>query len=328
MPAMPRSEGGVTRADWLAGGIGYIEVIGFPPLQIFKPALDRAMSALKGSKALIIDVRRNGGGSPEAVAYLASYLVAADRPVPINVIVSRVPKANDFTRQSYASVPTPVSFAGVPVYVLTSNLTFSGGEEFAYDVQALKLGTIVGEVTGGGANPTRPVEIGHGMVATIPFGRAENPVTKSNWEGRGVQPDESVPAKDALRVALERLGQPPATEISAASLEQVFELRSAPMAGSEAALRRLIAGLASGTPDYSAMTPEFADLTAKQLPQLKSLVSPLGEIQSIRFRGPDMIGGDEYEIAFANGLRVMGIAMTADGKIIGASAPMVPPPEM
>ena len=131
----PRAEAGITRADRLAGGIGYIEVIGFPPLQPFKQVLNKAMSSLAGSRALIIDDRRNGGGSPESVAYLVSFLVAPGRP--INDIVSRVANTVTFTRESYRSVPTPINFAKVPVFVLTSKDTFSGGEEFAYDVQAL-----------------------------------------------------------------------------------------------------------------------------------------------------------------------------------------------
>lgn len=154
-PAIPVSEEGVTRADRLPGGIGYIEVVQFPPPQAFKPVVDQAMSALKGSRGLIIDVRRNGGGSPESVAYLVSYLVKERRP--LSTIISRNPKTKDFTRQAFSSMPTPVSFADVPVYVLTSKNTFSGGEDFAYTAQAFKRGTIVGEVTGGGANPTGPL---------------------------------------------------------------------------------------------------------------------------------------------------------------------------
>ena len=76
---MPPMEAGVVRADKLAGGIGYIEVVAFPPPAAFKPALDRAMAGLAGSKALIIDVRRNTGGAPPAVAYLVSYLLAGDQ---------------------------------------------------------------------------------------------------------------------------------------------------------------------------------------------------------------------------------------------------------
>lgn len=178
--AMPRSEAGVVRADRLAGDVGYIEVIGFPPLPAFKPILDKAMSALKGSHALIIDARRNMGGSPDAVGYFVSYLIPPDRSIEINDIVSRVPKTKTFDRKKFDSEPTAVNFANIPVYVLTSKNTFSGGEEFAYDVQTHKLGKIVGEITGGGANPTGPADLGHGFVATIPWGRAENPVTKTN----------------------------------------------------------------------------------------------------------------------------------------------------
>jgi Peptidase family S41/N-terminal domain of Peptidase_S41 in eukaryotic IRBP len=320
--AIPPDEAGVVRADRLAGGIGYIEVVGFPPPGDFKPALDRAMSALKDSRALIVDVRRNGGGVPESAAYLVSYLVEPGRPV--SAIVARVPKTIRFTRESLSSVPTPVSFAGVPVYVLTSRETFSGGEDFAYAVQALGRGTIVGEVTGGGANPTGPVDLGHGVVASIPFGRSENPVTKTNWEGRGVQPAVAVPASDALRVALQKAGQEGAGEIEAASLERVFEPRSTAQPGYETAMRRLIAGFISGQPDYSIMEPEFADQTRRDLPRLHADLAPLGELRSVRFRRP-MMGGDEFELTFANGMRWMPIVLDSNGKIVATLPPIEPP---
>jgi hypothetical protein len=204
----PRPPGAVARPKKLPSGIGYVEVVSFPPLNEFKPVLDGAMEALKGSGVLVIDVRQNGGGSPESVAYLVSYLVRGDRP--LSAIISRVPKTWQFTRQTFSSVSTPVSFADIPVYVLTSKETFSGGEDFAYTTQALKRGIIVGEVTGGGANPASPVDLGHGLIAIIPFGRSENPITKTNWEGRGVQPDFTVPAKDALSHVLRKLRNRPA----------------------------------------------------------------------------------------------------------------------
>lgn len=316
---MPRAEAGVTRADRLAGNVGYIEVIGFPPLPAFKPTIDKAMLALKGSRALIIDDRRNGGGSPDAVAYLVSFLVPPDRPIAINDIVAREPKTNKFKRDKFSSQRTPVSFANVPVYVLTSKDTFSGGEELAYDVQTHKLGKIVGEVTGGGANPTGPVELGHGLVAMIPFGRAENPVTKTNWEGRGVQPDLPVSAQDALKVALQKLGRNPATEIASASVKQVFAPRTTPLPASEAAARRFIAGIASGKPDYASMTPEFASFNREHLPMLRqSMLLPLGELRSIKFEDVGPMGGDEYRASFAKGAIIVAISLDAEGKVDGA----------
>jgi C-terminal processing protease CtpA/Prc len=87
------------------------------------------------------------------------------------------------------------------VYVLTSARTFSGGEECAYDFQTQKRATLVGETTGGGANPVRPFNVGHGIVVAIPTGRAINPITKSSWEHVGVKPDIAVPAAQALQTA-------------------------------------------------------------------------------------------------------------------------------
>jgi hypothetical protein len=322
--AMPASEAGVTRADRLAGGIGYIEVVGFPPSQAFKPAVDRAMAALKGSRGLIIDVRRNGGGDPESVAYLVSYLVK--QGLPLTTIISRIPKTRDFTRQNSSSTQTPISFDEVPVYVLTSQNTFSGGEDFAYTAQALKRGTIVGEVTGGGANPTGPVDLGHGVIATIPFGRSENPITKANWEGRGVQPDVAVAASDELEVALQRAGTRPVKEIEAASIERVFAPRTTPLPGYETAIRQLIAGYLSGQPDYSVMAPKFADQTRRDLPRLHAELTPLGELRSVKFRRP-MMGGDEFVLKFANGSRLMPVVLDQDGKIVAALPPIPAPVE-
>jgi len=317
-PHMPIAEAGVTRADKLAGGVGYIEVIGFPPVSLFKPTVDKAMTGLEGSRALIIDDRRNGGGSPDGVSYLVSFLIPPKQRIEINDIVSRIPKTSNVTRERNFNQPTPVSFARIPVYVLTSKNTFSGGEEFAYDVQTHKLGKIVGEITGGGANPTGPVDLGHGFMARIPFGRAENPITKTNWEGRGVQPDIAVPADDALKTALTRLGRKPATDVASASVKQVFAPRSTPHPGTEAAARQLIAGLVSGNPDYASMTPDLAKATREQLPMLRGSLLSLGDLRSSKFTGVLPMGGDGYQFSFAKGAVSVVVMLDAQGKLSGA----------
>lgn len=313
------SEEGIVRADMLAGGVGYIEVIGFPPLPVFKPTVDKAMSGLRKSRSLIIDARRNMGGSPEAVSYLVSYLIEANHSIEINDIVSRIARTTNFERKRTYNSPTTVSFSGIPVYVLTSKNTFSGGEEFAYDVQAHKLGKVVGEVTGGGANPTGPIDLGHGFVANIPWGRAENPITKTNWEGSGVQPDISVPAPEALEVALMHLGQRPVNDITSASLEQVFAPRRVALPGSEAAAHKFIYGIVSGNPDYNAMTPDFASFNREHLPMLRqAMLLPLGALNSIKFEDVGVMGDDEYRASFAKGAVIVSIALDSERKVAGA----------
>jgi hypothetical protein len=87
------------------------------------------------------------------------------------------------------------------VYILTSSSTFSGAEQFAYDLQALKRAQIVGEVTGGGANPGAVDRIDDNFGVFIPVGQTINPVTKTNWEGVGVQPDVATTADLSLKIA-------------------------------------------------------------------------------------------------------------------------------
>ena len=84
---------------------------------------------------------------------------------------------------------------------MTSHYTFSGAEEFTNNLKTLKRATIVGETTGGGANPGGGNRLSEHFGAFIPTGRAVNPITKTNWEGTGVEPDVKVPSDQALHVA-------------------------------------------------------------------------------------------------------------------------------
>lgn len=187
---------GITKLDRLPGNVGYMELRGFGPTYAVAPAYDAAMTLLAGSKAIILDLRRNGGGEPESVAYLLSHFFREGDVRHLNDIYTR---PNDRTQQYWTSA-VRTRFEG-PVYVLTSPRTFSGGEECAYDFQTQKRATLVGETTGGGANPGGMVPLGGGLAAFIPTGRAINPITKTNWEHVGVKPDLVVPAADALKTA-------------------------------------------------------------------------------------------------------------------------------
>lgn len=192
--------GAFGRTERLAGDIAYVEILsfGFPPEAVREEA-SRIMSAAADAKALILDLRANGGGSPFTVALVASYVFGAD-PVHLNSLYFRpADRTDDFYTDPRV---TGTRFGPTkPVYVLTSSRTFSGAEEFAYDLQTRKRATIVGETTGGGANPGGPVPLPYGLTLFVPTGRAINPITKTNWEGVGVKPDVAVDANSGLDVA-------------------------------------------------------------------------------------------------------------------------------
>ena len=188
---------GIDSARRLPGNVGYLELRGFGPTAMVGAAISGAMTMLSGTDALILDLRRNGGGEPDTVAYLMSHFFAQGDDRHLNDLYFR---NRDKTRQ-YWTIPSVGPRYTRPVYVLTSGRTFSGGEECAYDFQTQKRAKIVGEKTGGGANPGDGYAIGKGYAAFIPNGRAINPITKTNWEHVGVTPDIAVPAADAQKVA-------------------------------------------------------------------------------------------------------------------------------
>lgn len=196
-----RDNFGMPVAEIRDGGIAYLKVLGFVPPELGAEAMSATMSKLADAEVLIIDLRENGGGSPEGVAYMASYLFG-DTPVHLNDIYNR---QTDRTQSSYTNPELPGRRLGPgkPVYVLTSSYTFSAAEEFAYDLQALGRATIVGEVTGGGAHPVEMVPVSEHWSVFLPTSRSINPITKTNWEGTGVQPDVVVPAASALDTAVE-----------------------------------------------------------------------------------------------------------------------------
>jgi hypothetical protein len=323
----PRSEAGVVRADRLPGNIGYLEVVGFPPIAGFRLAIDRAAASLGDVSAVILDLRRNNGGSAESDEYLVSHFVDPTKKVALNSIVSRKPNTTEFTtRETFAS-PVKTSLFGKPLYVLTSSRTFSAGEAVAYDLQCLKLGTFVGETTGGGANPGGPAQIGPGLSIFVSTGRAENPVTKTNWEGVGVVPDIKTPAVDALKVALEKLGQKPISgEIDALSVAKLFEPRTNATPGLEALARRIIEGDAKGEPALDIMAPGLAQAAKAQHDSLIKTYARMGPLKSLTFQGPNPFGGDDYLAIFTYNSSNISIGLGEDGKVAAFLIRPGPPP--
>lgn len=188
---------GFQKVEILRGNIGYLKIDGFAPASLAGQTAAAAMDYLQHTDAMIIDLRENHGGEPEMVQLLASYFFDK-KPVHLNDIYYR----KDNKTETYRTLSKlPGQRYAKPVYLLTSNETFSGGEEFAYDLQVLKRATLIGETTGGGANPGESVTVADGFVAFIPTGRAINPITKTNWEGVGVAPDIKTDSKNALAEA-------------------------------------------------------------------------------------------------------------------------------
>lgn len=189
---------GFQKVEILPGNIGYIDFRYFAEAKDGGPTAIAAMNFLAHTDAIIFDLRQNGGGNPSMIQLLSSYLF--EESVHLNSFYIR---KGDSTQQFWTQecVQGP-KMTAIPVYVLTSSFTFSGAEEFSYNMKSMKRGTIIGETTGGGAHPVNLREFPVLNISmAVPFGRAINPITGTNWEGVGVEPDIKAPANKALTVA-------------------------------------------------------------------------------------------------------------------------------
>lgn len=196
---------GIHRVERLRGNVGYIDIHHFcRPSWGSGDTAVAAMVFLANTHALIMDLRQCSGGNPGMVALISTYLFDGE-PILLNSLYWR---DEDRTQQYWTLPHVPGKrYGDRPVYVLTSHTTFSAGEEFAYNLQTRQRATLIGETTAGGAHPGTPHRVHPHFEAFIPSGRAINPVTGTDWEGIGVEPDVAVSQEEALgvgyRLALE-----------------------------------------------------------------------------------------------------------------------------
>lgn len=195
-----RGNFGFEEVSILENNIGYLDLRGFEDIRyaedVAKPAMDKLIQA----NAIIFDLRRNGGGSPSMIRFISSYLFGSE-PVHLNTFYWR-------PSDSYSETWTNPELASetksdIPIFVLTSDYTFSAAEEFTYNLKNMERAIIIGETTGGGAHPGGPMVIADGFLVNVPQGRAINPITNTNWEGVGITPHIIVPKERALETALE-----------------------------------------------------------------------------------------------------------------------------
>ena len=194
-----RDNFGFKEVKMLDGNIGYLDLRMFCEAKFAGETAVAAMNFLSNADAVIIDLRNNGGGSPSMIQLITSYFYSAE-PVHLNNFYWRPADENTQT-WTLPYVPGKRR-PDIDVYVLTSNSTFSAAEEFSYNLKNMKRATLIGETTGGGAHPGGPRIATERFMVWIPSGRAINPITKTNWEGTGIEPHIKTTKERALNTAV------------------------------------------------------------------------------------------------------------------------------
>lgn len=197
-----RTNYGFRRVEMLPGQVGYIAIDQFnyfdpdDPNAPARLALDSAMAFLANARAYIIDLRDNGGGAPVMVGYLSAYFTPQGADI-FNTFHDREGTRSEAPRVQ----PAARRRLDEPLFILTSGGTGSAAESFSYTMQAAGRAQTIGEASAGGANPGGDFEAVQGFIVFISTGTPINPITGSNWEGAGVQPNVPITAADALNRA-------------------------------------------------------------------------------------------------------------------------------
>lgn len=191
-----RQNFGFQRAELLEGNIGYVRFDDFSEWEAGQKTVAAAFSFVQHADALIIDLRHNTGGSPEMLAYIASYFFPKKPQTVFSSLYFR-PSNTTIPLTSTKKLDGP-RLEKMPLYFLVGPSTASAAEGLAYDLRQLGRATIIGDTTRGGANPAKVYALPDGFRAMIPIGKAINPITQTNWEGVGVIPDQVVETSNAL----------------------------------------------------------------------------------------------------------------------------------
>lgn len=189
---------GFTEVKVLNGNIGYLNLRMFADIKYAKEAATAAMHFLNNTNAMIIDLRTNVGGVPSMMQLLASYFTDA-KPVLLSDFYER--KTNTKTQLFTFENIDGKRRGGKPLYILTSKNTFSAAEAFTYSLKHLNKAVVVGEVTKGGANRTKRLNLNENFSISVPYIKAIHPITKTNWEGKGVVPTIKTSKNDAFIIA-------------------------------------------------------------------------------------------------------------------------------
>ncbi len=259
----------------LPGNVGYLKFNGFQDAINAGPTAVAAMNFLANTDALIIDLTENGGGSPSLIQLITTYFFEDSEHLNSFYI-----REGDRTKQFWTLTHVPGErMPETDLYVLTSSRTFSGAEEFTYNLKNMERAIIIGETTSGGAHPVTPYIINDNFIVRVPFGRAVNPITETNWEGTGIDPHvkttKAMAMDMAYMMALDSLMKKEENEDIKNGLKWAYEGLKAklePVKISETMMQKYV-----GTYGPRTITHEDSELYYQREDRAKMKMTPINE---------------------------------------------------
>ena len=224
---------GLSEIKVLEGNIGYLKIKHFTRhkyLEAIKPLVTSAIESLKNTDALIVDVRNNGGGFEDMVAYYVSYFFDSETPIHLSDYRCML---HDHT---YGISTDPnvlgTKLPDTKLYVLINANTGSAAESFAYILKHLGRATIIGETTAGAGNGASIHAVNDRFSVQVSSEETINPITKTSFEKVGVIPNIQTTSEHAFpkgyRLALEYAKEHNTQNIHPSNYDQLITFVTAP----------------------------------------------------------------------------------------------------
>lgn len=173
---------------WITDSIGYFHFRGFGRMELTQAAIDEIMKEFKDAKAIVADVRGNGGGDDRVGKLIADRFADRQR-LYMKTAIRNGSRRDDFTPWKYWYVEPggPIQFTK-PVILLTHRHSVSAAENFALAMRVLPHVTVVGDATSGVFADVYGDRLPNGWRFSVSF-KLFIDQTGFCWEGIGVPSD-------------------------------------------------------------------------------------------------------------------------------------------
>jgi C-terminal processing protease CtpA/Prc len=173
---------------WITDSIGYFHFRGFGRMELTRAAIDAIIKEFKDAKAVVVDVRGNGGGDDQVGKLIADRFADRKRHY-MKTAIRNGSRHDDFTPWKYWYVEPggPIQFTK-PVILLTHRHSVSAAENFALAMRVLPHVTVVGDATSGVFADVYGDRLPNGWRFSVSF-KLFIDQTGFCWEGIGVPAD-------------------------------------------------------------------------------------------------------------------------------------------
>lgn len=178
--------GGKVSFGWLPDDVGYLRIEAFKYPTTAEAAADEMTALLADARAVIVDVRHDGGGSDAVARMFAARF--ADEARTVMTSEAMVPGTGALAEPVPWVVEPADRALTMPIILLVDDRTISAAENFAIMMRAFGHVTIIGETTAGALADTFTHRIGGGWVFGVPSNVLRDAGWQS-WEGIGVVPN-------------------------------------------------------------------------------------------------------------------------------------------